>query len=86
MEDQNIIIILDKIKKLIELGNTPTAVSEIDTIIVQLEHHIRKKQGKIIIPLPIVSIEEISHSKQFALDNRKKLDEVIRFINKRFSA
>ena len=86
MEDQNIIIILDKIKKLVELGNTPTAISEIETIIVQLEHHMRKKQGKIIIPLPIPSIDTISNAKAFALDNRKKLDEVIQFINKRFSA
>ncbi len=86
MEDQNIIIILDKIKKLLELGNTPTAISEIETIIVQLEHHIRKKQGKIIIPLPVVSIGEISYSEALALDNRKKLNEIIQFINKRFSA
>ena len=85
MENQNIIIFLDKIKKLIELGNTPTAISEIDTIIVQLDHSVRKKQGKIIILLPIVTIGEISQSKQFALDNRKKLNEIIQFINNRNS-
>ncbi len=85
MEDQNVVIILDKIKKLIELGNTPKAVSEIQTIITQLEHHIRKKKGKIITPLPIVSSKEISHSKQFALDNRKKINEIITFMNKRFA-
>ena len=85
MENQNIIIFLDKIKKLIELGNTPKAADEIDTLIIQLEHHIRKKQGMVIVPLIIPNVDGISQSIQFSLDNRKKLNEIIQFINKRFS-
>ena len=85
MENQNIIIFLDKIKKLIELGNTPKAADEIDTLIIQLEHHIRKKQGMVIVPLVIPNVDGISQSIQFSLDNRKKLNEIIQFINKRFS-
>ena len=85
MENQNIIIFLDKMKKLIELGNTPKAADEIDTLIIQLEHHIRKKQGMVIVPLIIPNVDGISQSIQFSLDNRKKLNEIIQFINKRFS-
>lgn len=85
MENQNIIIFLDKIKKLIELGNTPKAADEIDTLIIQLEHHIRKKQGMVIVPLIIPNVDGISQPIQFSLDNRKKLNEIIQFINKRFS-
>ena len=85
MENQNIIIFLDKIKKLIELGNTPKAADEIDTLIIQLEHHIRKKQGMVIVPLVIPNVDETSQPIQFSLDNRKKLNEIIQFINKRFS-
>jgi len=43
MENQNVIIFLDKIKKLIELGNKPKAISEIEIITIQLERQIRKK-------------------------------------------
>ena len=85
MENQNIIIFLDKMKKLIELGNTPKAADEIDTLIIQLEHHIRKKQGMVIVPLVIPNVDETSQPIQFSLDNRKKLNEIIQFINKRFS-
>ena len=85
MDNQNVIIFLDKVKKLIELGNKPQAISEIETIIIQLEHQIRKKQGKIIVPLLIPSIQEISNEKLFCTDNRKKLNEIIHFINKRFA-
>ncbi len=83
MEDQNIIIFLDKMKKLIELGNTPKAVDEIDTLIIQLEHHIRKKQGMAILPLIIP--ETNTKPIQFSRDNSKKINEIISFINKRFS-
>lgn len=85
MDNQNVIIFLDKIKKLIELDNKPQAISEIETIIVQLEHQIRKKQGKVIVPLLIPVVEEISSEKSFCTDNRKKLNEIIHFINKRFA-
>lgn len=85
MDNQNVIIFLDKIKKPIEIGNKPKAISEIETITIQLEHQIRKKQGKIIVPLLIPSVEEISNEKLFCTDNRKKLNEIISFINKRFA-
>jgi len=85
MDSQNVIIFLDKVKKLIELGNKPKAISEIETITIQLEHQIRKKQGKIIVPLLIPGVDEISNEKSFSIDNRKKLNEIISFINKRFA-
>ena len=85
MEDQNIIIFLDKIKKLIELGNTPKAVIDMDALIIELEHKLRKQNGKVIKPLHIPLVDEISKPKQFSADNRKKINEIIRFINMRYS-
>lgn len=85
MEDQNIIIFLDKIKKLIELGNTPKAVIDMDALIIKLEHKLRKQNGKVINPLSIPLVDEISKTKQFSADNRKKINEIIRFINMRYS-
>ena len=85
MEDQNIIIFLDKIKKLIELGNTPKAADEIDTLIMELERHIRKRRGMVIVPLIIPGTDEMSKPMQFARDNSQKINEIIQFINKRFS-
>lgn len=44
MEDQNIILFLDKIKKLIELGNKPKAVTEIESLELVLTREITKKK------------------------------------------
>lgn len=85
MQDQNIIIFLDKIKKLIELGNKPKAVLEIESLISLLEIHIRKKRGVVILPLLVSSINGISNVTVFAKDNRAKINEIIQFLNKRFA-
>ena len=85
MEDQNVIIFCDKVKKLIDYGNHPKAVSEIDTLIVELEHKMRKKNGKVILPLPVPEPSQISDEAKFSLDTRKKQNEIIEFINRRFS-
>lgn len=68
-------IFLDKIKKLLELGNTPKVIIEIDTLIMVLERQINKKKGKRFKLISPQSTEsEVSHS----------LNEVISFLNERF--
>jgi hypothetical protein len=78
MEDQNVIILLDKIKKLIDLGNKPTAISEIDGTIAVLQKNVNKDK----------IFEEIFT--QYQLDSndevlRLKVNEIVRWLNNRFN-
>jgi len=73
MDDQNVIIFLDKIKKLLELGNKPKAITEIEAIMEMLTKQITRKNGKLILPIPHPVTE-----------SENKLNEIIHFINGRF--
>jgi len=73
MDDQNVIIYLDKILKLLELGNKPKAITEIEAIMVMLDKQVARKKGLLILP--------ILHA-QTETDN--KVNEIIHYINGRF--
>ena len=47
METYNVLQIMDTILKLLQLGNTPKAIQEIEGIIAILNHEVIKKQGKL---------------------------------------
>lgn len=78
MQDQNIIIFLDKIKKLIELGAYPKAIIELDATMEILEKHTREKKGKLFQEM------EMQYSGS-AEDLRLKMNEFLRWANSRFS-
>lgn len=87
MEDQNVLIYLDKIKKLLELGNKDKAITEIDTLEMTLSRAIAKKKGHLILPILIPQPTETEKSnpillREFELAN--KFNEIIHFINGRF--
>jgi len=87
MEDQNLLIFVDKIKKLLELGNTPKAINELDGVIIILSRVIAKKKGKLfeIITIPQATETELANPifmRDFEIAN--KLNEVITFLNGRF--
>jgi len=87
MEDQNVVIFMDKIKKLIELGNTPTAIAEIDTLEITLTRAITKKKGKLIIPITIPETTDTEKANPIFLREFElagKVNEIINFINGRF--
>jgi len=87
MEDQNIIILLDKIKKLLELGNKPKAILEIETTIIMLERKLAKEKGSRFTSLHIeqeLPGVELSEHGKFTEMNRQKINEIIRFLNERF--
>ncbi len=75
MEDSNIIIFLDKIDKLIELGNIPKATQEIKFLLLELERKISKNKGKRFQLLP----NQLNPN-----DVHPKLNEIITFLNDRF--
>lgn len=87
MEDQNFILFLDKIKKLIELGNRPKAVSEIEALETLLIHQVNKKKGKLFLPITIPEPTETEKAnpiflREFELAN--KVNEIINFLNNRY--
>ena len=72
MEDQNIIILLDKFKKMLELGNKDKVILDMDATIITLERNVTKAKGLRIQPLlPETKCD-------------KKINEIVDFINKRF--
>jgi len=76
MEDQNIIIFLDEIKKLLELGNKPKAIAEIDALIITLERSMALKKGK---RFPFVLTETYSPKEIAGVVN-----QITSYLNKRF--
>ena len=89
MEDQNIIIFLDKVKKLIELGNKPKAVTEIESIMEILQKQINLKKGKVIIPITIPEPTDTEKANPIFLRDYElagKINEIINLINQRWSA
>ena len=86
MEDQNIILFLDKIKKLLEIGNKPKAITEIETLETLLVRAVNKKQGKRFLPITIPEPTETEKAnpiflREFEIAN--KVNEIINFLNDR---
>lgn len=87
MEDQNVIIFMDKIKKLLELGNKSKAITEIDTLETMLGRAISKKKGKVIIPITIPQATETEMANPIFMREFEiagKVNEIISFLNGRF--
>ncbi len=87
MEDQNVIIFMDKVKKLLEIGNKPQAIIEIDSLMTLLERAQLKKKGKRFLPITIPEATETEKAnpifmRDFELANKQ--NEVINFLNGRF--
>jgi len=88
MEDSNVIIFIDKVKKLIELGNKPKAITDIELLELELNRAISKKKGKLftLITVPPPTDTEKANPiflREFELAN--KINEIITFLNGRFS-
>lgn len=88
MDDNNVIIFMDKIKKLLEQGNKPKAILELDTLILTLERFAAKKKGKLFLPIVIPQPTETEKAnpiflRDFELAN--KINEIIFFLNGRFT-
>lgn len=82
MEDQNIIQILDKVKKNLERGVVPLAISEIDATMTLIERKIALSKGKRFLDLHIP--QEMPNSTNELSETRQKINEIIRFLNERF--
>lgn len=87
MEDQNVVIFLDKIKKILELGNKPKAIVELDAVIHVLEKKIRKSKGNRFHLLHIVKHipgEPTNPEYQEITKQSQKINEILCFLNERF--
>ena len=87
MEDQNIVLFLDKVKKLIELGNKPKAITEIEALETMLVRAINKKKGKHFLPITIPEPTETERANPIFLrefEVAHKVNEIINFLNNRY--
>lgn len=85
MDDYNVIQVLDKIKKEIERGAIPLAVSEIDSTVLLLDRKIAKGNGKRFSELHIPQNSTNKTGVEMELEEmRQKTNEVIRYLNERF--
>jgi len=89
MEDQNVVILLDKFAKLLEQGNVPKVIAEIYATITTLERNLTKAKG---IRVPLINMNELhAHlvSSDVPLANDIKnianhQNMLAKFINERF--
>lgn len=89
MDDFNTIQILDKIKKNLERGAVPIAITEIDATISLLERKIALGKGKRFADLHIeqdVINASVRGDKPTSpeQETRYKVNEIVRFLNERF--
>lgn len=89
MEDINILQILDKVKKNLERGAVPVAISEIDATITLLNRKIALGKGFRFAELHITQDTvnaSVRGDKPISQEDetRYKVNEIIRFLNERF--
>lgn len=88
MENENVLQMLDKFCKLLELGNVPKVIDEMKTTILMLDRELQKKNGKVILPVVIPQLfgtqlkENITREELIQV--QQKQNEIINFINHRF--
>lgn len=80
MEDENVIQLLDKYKKMVEAEKYPQLLKSLAGEIEIFKINIAKRKGKLFLEL-ITSEYSDPHTKETAL----KVNEVIRFLNNRFT-
>lgn len=88
MEDTNVVIFIDKVKKLIELGNKPKAIIEIEALEYLLNREISKKKGKLFTPItipPPTDTEKANPIFMREFELAHKINEIVTFLNGRFS-
>jgi len=77
LQIENIIIFLDKVKKLLELGNIPKASLEINGLLETLHKEQVRKNG---LNIPYL----LPHDPQNPTIIEYKINEIATFLNKRF--
>jgi len=87
VEDTNVVIFLDKIKKNLEMNMVPQSITAIEVLETELMRHISKKKGKQILPITIPDPTDTEKSNPIFLREFElagKVNEIIHFINNRF--
>jgi len=88
MENENVIQMLDNIHKLLELGNIPKALNEIQGTIDMLVRDKNKKAGKIVDPIHVPQFTEKELKDpimQLYFEFGNKINEIASFLNQRFA-
>lgn len=88
MQNENVIQVLDKVSKLLQLGNSAAALKEVDGALEILVRECAKKDGKLFqeLTLPQYSEQELKDPVNLMrLQYGNKLNEIIHFLNHRFA-
>ena len=88
MQNENVIQILDKVSKLLQLGNIPAAKREIEGTLEILQRDLNKKNGKIFQEIHIPQMTETEFKNpllQRDFEISQKVNEIIFFLNHRFA-
>lgn len=88
MQNENVIQLLDKVSKLLDLGNIPKAKEEVHGTLEILMRECSRKDGKIFqeIHIPQMSDTEMKNPiLQRYFEVAQKTNEVIHFLNHRFA-
>lgn len=89
LQNENVIQILDKVSKLLDLGNIPLAKKEIIGTLEILTRECNRKEGKIFQEIHIPQMTETEFKNpvlQRDFEISQKVNEIINFLNNRFSA
>lgn len=87
MENENVIQFADKILKLLQLGNIPKSIEELEAVISMLQREIARRGGKRfqLISIPqMTETEEKNPLLQRDFELANKLNEVLQFLNNKF--
>jgi len=87
MENENIVQFTDKVIKLLQLGNIPKSIQELESVRDMLQRDIVRRGGKRfqLINIPQMTETELKNpllQRDFELAN--KLNEVLSFLNSKF--
>ena len=87
MDDNNLIMLLDKIKKNLERGAVPIAIADIDAALLVLQRHVDKAKGKRFQPMVISQMTDVERNNAILQRNfelTKRFNEIVFFLNERF--
>jgi len=87
IEDQNVIIFLDKIRKNLEMNMVPQTIINIEVLETELKRSMSRKKGKLFLPITIPPPTETERSNPIFMrefEMAHKINEVVIFLNERF--
>ena len=88
MENQNVIQLLDKWIKNLDMNMTPQVLSDMKATLDIIKATERKKKGKLFLTLVVPQAdpnEQFNVDATHVIENRRKINEIVNFLNERYN-